>query len=146
MDGEGVSGVELCRSAKSQHTRGASYSVSSQAILSSRAILCIKVETIQTWGCTRTCARRSPSKLCVDSRSCAALLRTLAGSWKASPSRVVCNKDPKAIVTTGEIAALLRRRLELSSVLPPDADSLAADVDCLAAGADCLAVAADSLA
>jgi len=50
------------------------------------------------------------------------------------------------MVTTGEIAALLRRRLELSSVLPADADSLAAEVDCLAADADCLAVAAESLA
>ncbi len=50
------------------------------------------------------------------------------------------------MVTTGDIAALLRRRLELSSVLPADADSLAAEVDCLAADADCLAVAAESLA
>jgi hypothetical protein len=50
------------------------------------------------------------------------------------------------MVTTGDIAALLRRRLELSSLLPPDAVSLAAEVDCLAADADCLAVAAESLA
>lgn len=50
------------------------------------------------------------------------------------------------MVTTGEMAALLRRRLELSSLLPADADSLAAEVDCLAADADCLAVAAESLA
>ncbi len=50
------------------------------------------------------------------------------------------------MVTTGEIAALLRRRLELSSLLSADADSLAADVDCPAADADCLAVEADSLA